>query len=185
MIKAAQSERLMVDDVTEGMLCLAYSKSYDKFHRARVISKENHQYKVHLLDHGSDGFSTDLRQMPDGIKDISVLAKRCCLETYSVESTVLDVVQKRFLELVDSGRTPFSFEIVRNDVEPNVVRLFTEDGRNVEDLLEMPDSGDQMTMPTVAVALPPPAPSELIKTSQRAKPKQAFYRAKSDLEFDQ
>nr|XP_029720118.1 LOW QUALITY PROTEIN: maternal protein tudor [Aedes albopictus] len=185
MIKAAQSERLMVDDVTEGMLCLAYSKSYDKFHRARVISKENHQYKVHLLDHGSDGFSTDLRQMPDGIKDISVLAKRCCLETYSVESTVLDVVQKRFLELVDSGRTPFSFEIVRNDVEPNVVRLFTEDGRNVEDLLEMPDSGDQMAMPTVAVALPPPAPSELIKTSQRAKPKQAFYRAKSDLEFDQ
>ncbi|XP_021703870.1 maternal protein tudor [Aedes aegypti] len=187
MIKAAQSERLMGDDVSEGMLCLAYSKSYDKFHRAQVISKENHQYKVHLLDHGSDGFSTDLRQMPDGSKEMPSLAKRCCLETYSPENgEVLKVVQKRFLELVDSGRTPFSFEIVRNDVEPNIVRLFTEDGRNVEDLLELQEGdSDSFAMPTVAAALPPPAPSDLIKTSQRAKPKQAFYRAKSDLDFDQ
>lgn len=186
MIKAAQSERLMDDDVFEGMLCLAYSKFLDKFHRARVISKDKHQYKVHMLDYGSDAFVNDLRQMPEEINEISVLAKRCCLETYSLDTSALEVVQKRFLHLVDSGRTPFSFEIVRNDVEPNIVRLFTEDGRNVEDLLELPDvDSNGNKAPTVAVALPPPTPSELLRASTRAKPKQAFMREKSDLEFIQ
>lgn len=181
MIEAAQSEKMVHEDVVVGMFCLAYSQAYDKFHRAQIITIGSHQYKVLLIDHGSTTYATELRKMPDKVKQISVLAKRCCLESYSPDSSTLDVAKKRFVELSKSGRTSFSFEIVRNDAEPNVVRLFTEDGSNVEDLLECDDDEPALKAPTTSKVLPPPTPNDLIK---RAKPKQAFMRAKSDLDFD-
>lgn len=188
MSKAPQCERLSHDEIYEGMFCLAYLVSYDKYYRAQIISASNHQYKVQLIDYGFTSFATDLRKMPAGIEQISLLAKKCCLEMYSPNDHVLDVVQKRFLALTDSGRAKFSFDIVRNDCEPNIIRLFTEGGQNVEDLLESEDTklldSVNNNKPSEAVAPPPPTPADLVKTA-RAKPKQAFFRAKSDLEFEQ
>ncbi|XP_058824597.1 maternal protein tudor [Topomyia yanbarensis] len=186
--KAAQCERLTHDEIYEGMYCLAYLVSYNKYYRAQIISATNRQYKVQLIDYGFTSFATDLRKMPAGIEQISVLAKKCCLETYSPnEENVLEVVQKRFVSLTDSGRAPFSFEIVRNDSEPSIVRLFTEDGKNVEDLLECVDSANNndsnfQSKATPAEAAPPPTPADLVKTA-RPRTKPAFFRAKSDLEL--
>ncbi|XP_055543913.1 maternal protein tudor [Wyeomyia smithii] len=187
--KAAQCERLTHDEIYEGMYCLAYLVSYNKYYRAQIISAANRQYKVQLIDYGFTSFATDLRKMPSGIEQISLLAKKCCLETYSPnEENVLEVVQKRFLSLTDAGRAKFSFEIVSNEGEPNIVRLFTEDGKNVEDLLECVDTrftdsaNNNHSKATVAVAPPPPTPADLVKPA-RSRTKQAFYRAKSDLEI--
>ncbi|XP_065094028.1 maternal protein tudor [Ochlerotatus camptorhynchus] len=183
MITAAQSDRMVHEDVVEGMFCVAYSKAYDKYHRAQIVSIGSHQYKVLLVDHGSTTFATELRKMPVEIKQISVLAKRCCLETYSLDSSTLEVAKQRFVELIKLASS-FSFEIVRNDIEPNIVRLFTEDGRNVEDLLECEDEEQTLKAPTASKILPPPTPADLTKTLHRAKPKQAFFREKSDLDFN-
>ncbi|XP_058453271.1 maternal protein tudor [Malaya genurostris] len=193
--KASHCERLSHTDIVEGMYCLAFLGSYDKYYRAQIISISNQQYKVQLIDYGFTSFATDLRKMPIDIEQIAVLAKKCCLETYSPnEENVLDVVQKRFITLTDSGRAQFSFDIVRNDSEPSIVRLFTEDGKNVEDLLECVITGysdntnnnnhgsSAHSKPTVSVAPPPPTPADLVKTA-RPRTKPAFFRAKSDLEF--
>lgn len=184
MIKAAQSESMAHEDVVEGMFCVAYSTAYDKYQRAQILSIGHHQYKVLLVDHGSTTFATELRKMPADIKQISVLAKRCCLETYSLDSSTLDVAKKRFVELVKSTSS-FSFEVVRSDIEPTIVRLFTDDGRNVEDVLELEDDDQSLKAPTASTIMPPPTPADLTKTTlQRAKTKQAFMREKSDLGFN-
>ncbi|XP_053697749.1 maternal protein tudor [Sabethes cyaneus] len=189
--KAAQCERLTHEEIYEGMYCLAYLVSYNKYYRAQIISAANRQYKVQLIDYGFTSLATDLRKMPTGIEQISLLAKKCCLETYSPnEQNVLDVVQKRFVSLTDSGRAKFSFEIVSNDGEPNIVRLFTEDGKSVEDLLECVEPGGadgannnyNHSKATAAIAPPPPTPGDLVKPA-RSKTKQAFFRSRSDLEM--
>lgn len=193
MTNATQFDEISENDICEGMLCLAYIASKDKYYRAQIMAICKGEYKVQLIDYGSLGMSSTLRKMPSHIEKISVLAKKCCLETYTPNEMVLDVVVKRFMGLVDSGKAMFSFEIVQSDHErePTIIRLFTPDGRNVEDLLEFENSkhadaaNNNGIKPTVAIAPPPPTPADLVKTSSRAKPKQAFFRAKSDLEFDQ
>lgn len=193
MANAPQCDKLSREEICEGMYCLAYLDSYDKYYRAQIMCDRNQQMKVHLIDYGFTSFASELRKMPRAIEEISLLAKKCCLEMYTPHETVLDVVQKRFSVLTDAGRAQFSFEIVRNDSEPNIIRLFTKDGRNVEDLLECDDSrqldatnnNEAVCKQTISAEAPPPlTAAELTKTA-RAKPKQAFFRAKSDLEFEQ
>lgn len=192
--KAPKCERLTENELCEGMYCLAYVASHDKFYRARIVHIVDLKYKVQLVDYGTISFATDLRKIPQDIENISLLAKKCCLEGYSPNDNVLEVVKQRFIALADQGRAQFCFEMVETDHEPNIIRLFTPEGRNVDDLLECSHVDDDAAnnnsskppVSTVSIAPPPPAPADLVKTSSRAKPsRQAFFRAKSDLEFDQ
>uniref|UniRef100_A0A1Q3F5P0 Putative maternal tudor protein n=1 Tax=Culex tarsalis TaxID=7177 RepID=A0A1Q3F5P0_CULTA len=202
--KATKCERLPENELCEGMYCLAYVATRDKYFRARVVHiVDGKSYRVQLVDYGTIAFATDLRKIPQEIENISLLAKKCCLEGYSPNDNVLEVVKQRFTALADQGRTQFCFEMVETDHEPNIIRLFTLEGRNVDDLLECSNAnGDanddddvannnnnnacKPPTKTVSIAPPPPAPADLVKTSSRAKPsRQAFFRAKSDLEFDQ
>lgn len=197
--KASKYERLSENELCEGMYCLAYVVTHDKYYRARIIHILDGKYKVQLVDYGSIAFATDLRKIPHEIEQISLLAKKCCLEGYSPKDNVLEVVKQRFLTLADQGRAQFCFEMVETDHEPNIIRLFTPENRNVDDLLEYSNAnGDDdvannnnngckpPAASTVSIAPPPPAPADLVKPSSRAKPsRQAFFRAKSDLDFDQ
>lgn len=191
--KATKCDRLPENELCEGMYCLAYVATHDKYYRARIVHITDGKYRVQLVDYGSIAFATDLRKIPHEIEKISLLAKKCCLEGYSPNDNVLEVVKQRFNTLADQGRAQFAFEMVETDHEPNIIRLFTPEGRNVDDLLECSTANDDETnnnkpppASTVSIAPPPPAPADLVKTSSRAKPsRQAFFRAKSDLEFDQ
>lgn len=193
--KADKCELLPENELCEGMYCLAYVATHDKYFRVRIIHIVEGKYKVQLVDYGTVAFATDLRKIPREIEKIALLAKKCCLETYSPNDNVLEVVKQRFVTLADQSRAQFCFEMVETDQEPNIIRLFTLEGRNVDDLLECAnsasDDANNNSKPappssTVSIAPPPPAPADLVKTSSRAKPsRQAFFRAKSDLEFDQ
>lgn len=196
--KATKCERLTENELCEGMYCLAYVATHDKYYRARLVHLIDGKHKVQLVDYGSFAFATDLRKIPQEIENISLLAKKCCLEGYSPNDNVLEVVKQRFIALSDQGRAQFCFEMVEADHEPNIIRLFTPEGRNVDDLLECSNAngeddaannnnnGCKPPVSTISIAPPPPAPADLVKTSSRAKPsRQAFFRAKSDLEFDQ
>ncbi|XP_039443897.1 maternal protein tudor [Culex pipiens pallens] len=195
--KATKCERLPENELCEGMYCLAYVATRNKYYRARIVHIVDGKYKVQMVDYGTIEFATDLRKIPQEIENISLLAKKCCLEGYSPNDNVLDVVKQRFTALADQGRAQFVFEMVETDHEPNIIRLFTPEGRNVDDLLECSNangdedaannnSSSKPPTSTVSIAPPPPAPADLVKTSSRAKSsRQAFFRAKSDLEFDQ
>ncbi|XP_058061852.1 maternal protein tudor [Anopheles bellator] len=184
-------------EIHNGLFCLALLASTGKYCRGLVVSEvvcagdRQATYQVLLVDYGNRATATELRRMTPTIEQISRLAKKCCLEHYlSTDEVTLGAkrwtrIRSRFIELTDGGRELFSFGIVRNDCEPAIVRLFTSFGANVEDLIKDGDESDAEDEPT-AVSMVTAANcsgTSEDSTQTRAKPKQAFFRANSDLEF--
>ncbi|XP_053677530.1 maternal protein tudor [Anopheles nili] len=185
---AHQCEVMAAADIRNGLFCLAQLVHSGKFCRAIVLSEvhggQATYHQVLLVDYGNRAAATELRKMPPSIEEMSRLAKKCCLEHYlSIDEVTLgakrwSALRTRLTELADSGKANFTFEIVRNDCDPLIIRLFTPSGANVEDLLRMED-GCNDEIPSSLVA----GPGGSAEVTKRAKPKQAFFRANSDLEF--
>ncbi|XP_050078939.1 maternal protein tudor [Anopheles maculipalpis] len=196
--KAKHCEPIAKADIRNGLFCLAQLVHNGKFCRALVLSEvhggQATYHLVLLVDYGYRAAATDLRKMPPSIEEMSRLAKKCCLEHYLPTDEVAlgavrwSLLRSRLTELADSGKAVFTFEIVRNDCDPLIIRLFTPAGVNVEDLLRddgAAASGDDTINSLVAVSPSNASGSNAGggEAQRRAKPKQAFFRAHSDLEF--
>uniref|UniRef100_A0A182JSD4 Tudor domain-containing protein n=1 Tax=Anopheles christyi TaxID=43041 RepID=A0A182JSD4_9DIPT len=191
--KAKHCEPIAEGDIRNGLFCLAQLVHNGKYCRALVLTEvhggQATYHHVLLVDYGYRAAATDLRKMPPSIEEMSRLAKKCCLEHYlpTDEVTLGSVrwshLRSRLTELADSGKAVFTFEIVRNDCDPLIIRLFTPGGVNVEDLLRE-DVVDEIVGDDIinssGKATGGVGSSDTLK---RAKPKQAFFRANSDLEF--
>uniref|UniRef100_A0A182XL50 Tudor domain-containing protein n=1 Tax=Anopheles quadriannulatus TaxID=34691 RepID=A0A182XL50_ANOQN len=197
--KAKHCEPIAEGDIRNGLFCLAQLVHNGKYCRALVLAEvqggQATYHHVLLVDYGYRAAATDLRKMPPSIEEMSRLAKKCCLEHYlpTDEITLGSVrwsrLRSRLTELADSGKAVFTFEIVRNDCDPLIIRLFTPGGVNVEDLLRE-DAVDEVVVgdDLINSASGTSAPgggggAGSSDTLKRAKPKQAFFRANSDLEF--
>ncbi|XP_050089451.1 maternal protein tudor [Anopheles aquasalis] len=181
--KAAQCEVVTGEEIHNGLFCLAQLATSGKYYRGLVLSEvsggHSKYHQVLLVDYGNRATATELRRMPEGIEEISRLAKKCCLEHYlSTDEEALGAkrwasIRSRFIELTDSGKEVFSFQIVRNDCDPMIVRLFNSSGVNVEDLIK----GENIEMDSVVNV------SSEDTSLKRHKPKQAFFRTNSDFDF--
>ncbi|XP_049283838.1 maternal protein tudor [Anopheles funestus] len=188
--KAKHCEPIAEGDIRNGLFCLAQLIHNGKYCRALVLSEvhggQATYHLVLLVDYGYRAAATDLRKMPPSIEEMSRLAKKCCLEHYlptdevSLGAARWSRLRSRLTELADSGKAVFTFEIVRNDCDPLIIRLFTPAAVNVEDLLREKDVDDTIGAP---VTPDNSGSSSAEETQRRAKPKQAFFRALSDLEF--
>ncbi|XP_049531746.1 maternal protein tudor [Anopheles darlingi] len=184
--KAAQCEVITGEEIHNGLFCLAQLATSGKYCRGLVLSEVNgghsKYHQVLLVDYGNRATAIELRRMPEGIEEISRLAKKCCLEHYlPTDEEALGTkrwarIRNRFIELTDSGKQVFSFQIVRNDCDPMIVRLFTSSGVNVEDHIKEGESTEMMDASVVNV-------SSEDNSLKRHKPKQAFFRTNSDLDF--
>ncbi|XP_052864348.1 maternal protein tudor [Anopheles cruzii] len=194
---ARQAEVIPAGEIHNGLYCLALLASTGKYCRGLVISEmvragdRQATYQVLLVDYGNRATATELRRMPATIEEISRLSKKCCLEHYlPTDEIALGAkrwtrIRSRFIELTDGGRERFSFGVVRNDCDLMIVRLFTSSGVNVEDLIKDADESDAEDEPTAVSMVTAANGSGTFEdsTQPRAKPKQAFFRANSDLEF--
>uniref|UniRef100_A0A182IJU4 Tudor domain-containing protein n=1 Tax=Anopheles atroparvus TaxID=41427 RepID=A0A182IJU4_ANOAO len=184
--KASQCEVIPEADIRNGLLCLAHVAMNGKYCRALVLSEVHSAaatyHTVLLIDYGNRAVANELRRMPAALEEMARLAKKCCLEHYlpSDEHTLgakrWGKIRGRFTQLTDTGREVFSVEIVRYDCDPMIIRLFTPAGENVEDLIR-DDATDGEETPNSSTT------SSQVEAQIRAKPKQAFFRANSDLEL--
>uniref|UniRef100_A0A182MGF7 Tudor domain-containing protein n=1 Tax=Anopheles culicifacies TaxID=139723 RepID=A0A182MGF7_9DIPT len=194
--KAKHCESIAEGDIRNGLFCLAQLVHNGKYCRALVLSEVHGGHATYhlvlLVDYGYRAAATDLRKMPPSIEEMSRLAKKCCLEHYlptdelSLGAARWSRLRSRLTELADSGKAVFTFEIVRNDCDPLIIRLFTPAGVNVEDLLREKDVDDVVGDDTIGgLVTSDNGGSGVVsgETQRRAKPKQAFFRANSDLEF--
>ncbi|XP_052892284.1 maternal protein tudor [Anopheles moucheti] len=192
--KAKHCEPIAEGDIRNGLFCLAQLLHNGKYCRALVLSEvhggEATYHLVLLVDYGYRAAATDLRKMPPSIEEMSRLAKKCCLEHYLPTDEVTlgaarwSRLRSRLTELADLGKVVFTFEIVRNDCDPLIIRLFTPNGVNVEDLLREKDVDDNVGEDSFCnLVMPENSSSSKGETIRRAKPKQVFFRAHSDLEF--
>uniref|UniRef100_A0A2M4A5R8 Putative ring finger protein 17 n=1 Tax=Anopheles triannulatus TaxID=58253 RepID=A0A2M4A5R8_9DIPT len=183
--KAGQCEVVTGEEIHNGLFCLAQLATSGKYCRGLVLSEVNgglsKYHQVLLVDYGNRATATELRRMPEGIEEISRLAKKCCLEHYlPTDEEALGAkrwarIRSRFIEMADSGKQVFSFQIVRNDCDPMIVRLFNSSGVNVEDLIK---EGESTEMDASVANV-----SSEDTSLKRHKPKQAFFRTNSDLDF--
>uniref|UniRef100_A0A182MYZ0 Tudor domain-containing protein n=1 Tax=Anopheles dirus TaxID=7168 RepID=A0A182MYZ0_9DIPT len=189
--KAQHCDSIAPGDIRNGLFCLAQLVHSGKFCRALVLAEvhggQATYHQVLLVDYGYRATATELRRMPPSVEEMSRLAKKCCLEHYLPTDEVTlgakrwSRLRARLTELADAGKAVFTFEIVRNDCDPLIIRLFTPGGVNVEDLLREEDNDLLVVEGEESInANSASAGSETLK---RAKPKQAFFRANSDLEF--
>uniref|UniRef100_A0A182QBN1 Tudor domain-containing protein n=1 Tax=Anopheles farauti TaxID=69004 RepID=A0A182QBN1_9DIPT len=193
--KAQHCEPIAPGDIRNGLFCLAQLVHNGKFCRALVLAEvhggQATYHQVLLVDYGYRATATELRKMPPSVEEMSRLAKKCCLEHYLPTDEVTlgakrwSRLRARLTELADAGKAVFTFEIVRNDCDPLIIRLFTPGGVNVEDLLHEEDN-DLVVEGEESISVSSGgggASGPGTETLKRAKPKQAFFRANSDLEF--
>ncbi|EZA47491.1 Maternal protein tudor [Ooceraea biroi] len=122
-----------IDDVKEGLLCVAKYPEDDKWYRARVVCHDDNGTQVIYIDYGNSAVSTDIRAIPEDLAAIPPLSRKCCLELPPRVREWSQQAREEFVRLSADGATTFLLDVLKEQ-ETSVVKL-TLDGQNVADIL--------------------------------------------------
>lgn len=140
-----------IDDVKEGLLCVAKYPEDEQWYRARVISHDNNgDTQVIYIDYGNSAVSTEIRAIPEDLANISALSRKCCLQLPSQIKEWSEQAHEEFVKLAADGATIFLLDVLK-DEETSLVKL-TLDGQNVADILA---SMCEQHVPVIEERLPP------------------------------
>lgn len=132
--QVAESENFpTLNDIEEGVLCVAQFPEDGNWYRARILSHSNGCVEVIYVDYGNTAISTELRELSDELKNVPSLAKKCSL---SISGDMLEwpeTVSDAFLNMVSEMAKLFEIEIIR-DGDPAVISMWY-DGKNIEEEL--------------------------------------------------
>jgi hypothetical protein len=132
--KLAESEGFPpLNDTEESALCVAQFPEDGRWYRACIMSHADDYFTVVYVDFGNTSISTGLRELPDELKDIPPLAKKCSLSISADILECTEAVRNAFLDVVGEATQLFEIEIVR-DGDPALVSLW-HNGQKVEDEL--------------------------------------------------
>lgn len=132
--KLNESEGLpILNDSGEGVLCVAQFPEGGNWYRARILSHSEDCVEVLYVDFGNTAISPQLRQLPDELKDIPPLARKCSLSISSDTLEQAEIVNDAFKDIVDGTAKVFEIEIIK-DGNPTLVSMWCE-GQNVEEEL--------------------------------------------------
>ncbi|KAG4076949.1 hypothetical protein HA402_015936 [Bradysia odoriphaga] len=101
-------------EVVVGQMCAALFEG--SYYRAKVLSLGEGGALVHYVDYGNQSFSTDLRQLPENLKQLRHLAVCCRLETVSSQ------LIERFEKL--SKEDNYEMKFISKESSPAIVELF-------------------------------------------------------------
>ncbi|PNF24388.1 hypothetical protein B7P43_G09645 [Cryptotermes secundus] len=132
--KLAESEGFpTLSDTEEGVLCVAQFPDDGRWYRASIISHADDCFVVMYVDFGNTATSTELRELPDELKDIPPLAKKCSLSFSTDVLQFTETVSGLFMDIVGEEGEVFEIEIIR-DGDPALVSMW-HNGQKVEDEL--------------------------------------------------
>lgn len=140
-----------IDDVKEGLLCVAKYPDDEQWYRARVISHDNNgNTQVIYIDYGNSAVSTEIRAIPEDLASISPLSRKCCLQLPPQIKEWSEQACEEFIKLAADGATIFLLDVLKEQ-EISLVKL-TLDGQNVADILA---SMCEQHLPIIEERLPP------------------------------
>lgn len=139
-----------IDDMKEGLLCVAKYPEDEQWYRARVVSHDESGTQVLYIDYGNSAVSTEIRTIPEDLASIPPLSRKCCLELPSQVEVWSERAREEFAKLAADGATIFLLDILKEQ-ETSLVKL-TLDGQNIADIL-----GDmcERISPVIEERLPP------------------------------
>ncbi|KAL6267474.1 hypothetical protein P5V15_000550 [Pogonomyrmex californicus] len=139
-----------IDDIKEGLLCVAKYPEDEQWYRARVVSHDENGTQVIYIDYGNSAVSTEIRTIPEDLASIPPLSRKCCLELPSQIKEWSEQAREEFVKLAADGATIFLLDVLKEQ-ETSLVKL-TLDGQNVADIL-----GDmcEQQAPVIDERLPP------------------------------
>jgi len=139
-----------IDDVKEGLLCVAKYPEDEQWYRARVVSHDKNGTQVIYIDYGNSAISTEIRTIPEDLASIAPLSRKCCLELPSQIEEWSEQACEEFVKLAADGATIFLLDVLK-DQETSLVKL-TLDGQNVANIL---GSMCEQNSPVIEERLPP------------------------------
>ncbi|XP_070160956.1 protein tudor isoform X1 [Polyergus mexicanus] len=140
-----------IDDVKEGLLCVAKYPEDEQWYRARVISHDNNgDTQVIYIDYGNSAVSTEIRTIPEDLANTSPLSRKCCLQLPPQIKEWSEQACEEFIKLAADGATIFLLDVLK-DEDTSLVKL-TLDGQNIADILA---SMCEQHLPVIEERLPP------------------------------
>lgn len=140
-----------IDDLKEGLLCVAKYPDDEQWYRARVISHDNNgNTQVIYIDYGNSAVSTEIRTIPEDLASIPSLSRKCCLQLPPQIKEWSEQACEEFTKLAADGATIFLLDVLKEQ-EISLVKL-TLDGQNVADILA---SMCEQHLPVIEERLPP------------------------------
>ncbi|XP_071555768.1 protein tudor isoform X1 [Temnothorax nylanderi] len=139
-----------IDEIKEGLLCVAKYPEDEQWYRARVISHDENGTQVIYIDYGNSAVSTEICAIPEDVANIPPLSRKCCLELPSQVEEWSEQAREEFVKLAAEGATIFLLDVLK-DQETSLVKL-TLDGQNVADIL---GSMCERISPVIEERLPP------------------------------
>ncbi|XP_011690886.1 PREDICTED: maternal protein tudor isoform X2 [Wasmannia auropunctata] len=140
-----------IDDINEGLLCVAKYPEDEQWYRARVVSHDENGTQVIYIDYGNSAISTEIRAIPEDLASISPLSRKCCLELPSQVEEWSEQAREEFVKLAADGATIFILDVLKEQ-ETSLVKL-TLDGQNVADMLG--NLCERSSSPVIEERLPP------------------------------
>ncbi|XP_024937429.1 maternal protein tudor isoform X2 [Cephus cinctus] len=139
-----------VEDIKEGILCVAKYPEDEQWYRARVVSQKDNGFDVIYIDYGNSAISTEIRTIPEDLAAIPPLSRKCCLPLpegvakWSPESCA------KFDEIAANGATIFLLEVIKEG-ETSEVKLTLENENIVDKLVLL----CERQLPVIEERLPP------------------------------
>lgn len=122
-----------IDDIKEGLLCVAKYPEDDQWYRAHVVSHDENGTQVIYIDYGNSAVSIEIRAIPEDLAGTPPLSRKCCLELPSQVKEWSEQAREEFVKLAADGATIFLLDVLKEQ-ETSLVKL-TLDGQNVADIL--------------------------------------------------
>lgn len=139
-----------IDDIKEGLLCVAKYPEDEQWYRAHVVSHDENGTQVIYIDYGNSAVSTEIRAIPEDLASTPPLSRKCCLELPSQVKEWSEQAREEFVKLAADGATIFLLDVLKEQ-ETSLVKL-TLDGQNVANIL---GSMCEQNSPVIEERLPP------------------------------
>lgn len=127
----------IIENPTEGLVVSARFHEDQCWYRAKVMYHNDKASMVSFIDYGNQALVTEMRQLPDDIRDLPILSKKCSLFIPKEISHWSEQAEAKFLELAQSGQTIFDVEMEAPTVESIIVHLSVEGNDILEDLVSL------------------------------------------------
>ncbi|XP_033209193.1 maternal protein tudor isoform X2 [Belonocnema kinseyi] len=157
--------------VEAGLICAAKFPADSLWYRAKVLSQDESGITVSFVDYGNSSGVADVRTLPDDVKDVEFLAKRCSLKLPENLNQWPEDAFSQFLELSADGTTCFGMDVLEEG-ETAVVNLYL-DGESVADKLtpatvvpNVPEKTEKEVVAEKEIELAKEAPVSENKTEQ-------------------
>ncbi|XP_037971215.2 maternal protein tudor isoform X2 [Plutella xylostella] len=121
-------------DKEEGVICAAKYPEDGAWYRAQVIVDGSEGTEVLFMDYGNASIATELRNLPDELKQKPALSRKCALQKPRDIKSWSRKSEVKFNELAAEGATIFTVQFIASG-DISIVELFLEGKSVTEELV--------------------------------------------------